>query len=242
MNIIKLNAIDSTNDYIKELIQNQFLENYTIVCAKKQTNGKGQMGAIWESEEGKNLTFSILIKDLLLDLNDIFNLNIMIAVSIFQVLTQHKIKHLSIKWANDILAGKKKIGGILIENVIKSNKEIHSIIGIGINVNQENFAHLPQASSLKCITQKEFNLDELLVDICQQVILNSKNFDSIGQNKYRKIYIENLFAIHKPMTFQFEDQNFMGIIRNVTDDGLIQIEHENDLIKTYGIKEIKMLY
>jgi len=154
MHIIKLNAIDSTNRYLKDLSVQQAVENFTIVVAENQTNGRGQRGANWEVESGKNLTFSVLIKDVLVGFEEVFNLNVVVAVSLFQTFLNLKIPNLTIKWANDILADKKKVCGILIENQFKSNSEILSIIGIGINVNQENFENLPQAISLKIFLDK----------------------------------------------------------------------------------------
>ena len=116
MHIIKLNAIDSTNSYLKELTSKQTVENFTVVMAENQTNGRGQRGANWEVETGKNLTFSVLIKDVLLNFEEVFNLYVVVAVSLFQTFIKLKIPDLSIKWANDILSDKKKICGILIEN------------------------------------------------------------------------------------------------------------------------------
>ena len=97
MNIIKLDAINSTNDYLKGLLQQQFVENFTIVTAENQTDGKGQMGSKWNVESGKNLTFSVLVKDLLLEVNQIFHLNVATAVSIIEALSFLEIKDLAIK-------------------------------------------------------------------------------------------------------------------------------------------------
>ena len=99
------------------------LANFTVVVAENQTNGRGQRGANWEVENGKNLTFSVLIKDVLLKVEEVFNLNVIVAVSLFQTLDQLKILNLAIKWPNDILADNRKIGGILIENILKSDRK-----------------------------------------------------------------------------------------------------------------------
>jgi BirA family transcriptional regulator, biotin operon repressor / biotin---[acetyl-CoA-carboxylase] ligase len=243
MTIIKLNAIDSTNTYLKNLCVAQFVDNFTIVITENQTNGKGQMGAVWETQIGKNLTFSILIKDLLISLHEIFNLNILVSISVFEALQELKIPDLSIKWANDILSDKKKIAGILIENVIKSDKEILSVVGIGLNVNQENFDNLPQASSLKNITQTEWNKDLVLKKIVNRLQSNYNLYKSNGEAILWKKYHQNLFKINVPMAF--EDKNntkFMGIIKQVLPNGLLQIETEDELLKNFDLKEIKMLY
>src|SRR6187402_1310392 len=173
MQLIKLDAIDSTNDFLKGLAAGQYLENFTVVSAENQTKGKGQMGAKWVSEIGKNLIMSVLVKDLLTDINQIYNLNVAIAVSIIEVLEKYNIPKLSIKWPNDIMSDHSKIGGILIENSIRSEGEIFSIVGIGLNINQENFDNLPKASSLFVKTGQHFDKEELLVKITEAIQRNT---------------------------------------------------------------------
>ena len=243
MHIIKLPAIDSTNSYLKELTTQQTVANFTVVVAENQTNGRGQRGANWEVESGKNLTFSVLIKDVLVSFVEVFNLNVVVAVSLFQTFSTLKISNLAIKWANDILADKKKICGILIENQFKSNSEIFSIIGIGINVNQENFTNLPQASSLKNISGKEWNKEEVLLTFLHQFQKNINLYQNEGATLFWKVYHDNLFKKNVPMAFEnVSNEKFMGIIKQVMPNGLLQIELEDDSLQLFDIKEVKMLY
>lgn len=243
MHIIKLNAIDSTNSYLKELTAKQTVENFTVVVAENQTNGRGQRGANWEVENGKNLTFSVLVKDVLLSFDEVFNLNVVAAVSLFQAFSELRIPNLAIKWANDILADKKKICGILIENQFKSNSEILSIIGIGINVNQENFSNLPQASSLKNISGQEWSKEEVLLTFLNEFQNNINLYKNEGAAYFWEVYQENLFKKNMPMAFEDNSNaKFMGIIKQVLPNGLLQIELEDDSLQLFDIKEVKMLY
>lgn len=242
MHIIKLSATDSTNDYLKQLHKENELNDYTVVTALSQMQGKGQMGTQWISESGKNLTFSVLVKNILVGQNTIFDFNVAVSVSIFQVLQAFQVPNLSIKWPNDILAENKKIGGILIENSLKPNGTIDSIIGIGLNVNQQDFKVLPLASSLKNITNTTFNLDELLLQLVHQL---QKNISQLSTEKsvFWNVYSTHLFKINTPMPFEDEFQNrFMGIIKNVTNEGKLAVMLEDDSIRYFGLKEVKMLY
>ena len=242
MHIIKLNAIDSTNTYLKEMSAKQTVDNFTVVVAENQTNGRGQRGANWEVEKGKNLTFSILIKDVLLIAEEVFNLNVVVAVSLFQTFLQLKISNLDIKWPNDILADKKKICGILIENQFKSTTEILSIVGIGINVNQENFINLPQATSLKNCTNQELNKDEILMLFLDQFQNNINLYKNEGAAYFWNSYHENLFKKNLPTAFEnAAKEKFMGSIRQVTPTGLLQLTLEDDTLQLFDIKELKML-
>ena len=242
MFIIKLDAIDSTNSYLRELLQKKKLETFTVVSAKSQTNGKGQMGATWTTEPDKNLIISILINNSVENINQIFDLNIIVALSVIAVLNSEKIPNLSIKWPNDIMSENKKIGGILIENLIKENGAINSIIGIGLNVNQTHFENLPKASSLKNSMQMDFDIDLLIEKIVVQLKDNLKNLDNFKQifwNDYNNL----LFKKDVPTVFQDANKNnFMGIIQNVNTDGTLKLLLENDKIQSFKIKEISMLY
>lgn len=242
MNIIKLSAINSTNDYLKQLLAKQYVENFTIVVAEHQTAGRGQMGAEWNVEAGKNLTFSVLIKDLLPDANAIFLLNAAVAISCVQALETFAIPNIAIKWPNDILAGNKKIGGILVENSIKSHGEIYSVVGIGINVNQENFGNLSKASSLFKITGNQFNVENLMLAVAEHLrrnvaaLLNARH-DDVWQQYHEKLYKKNV-----PMPFEKDGHRFMGIIKEVSRNGKLQVLLEDDSIAEYGIKEVQLLY
>lgn len=242
MNIIKLSATPSTNDYLKGLSATRHVENFTVVVAETQTAGKGQMGATWNAEPGKNLTFSVLLKDLLLEINEIFALNAAVAVSIADALEHLQVPNIGIKWPNDILAGNRKIGGILIENSIRNDGEIFSVAGIGINVNQTDFDGLPKAASLALIAGREFDKDALLQSITENLRRNTaallhKDSASIWNRYHSKLYKKDM-----PMPFEKDGQKFMGIIKGVTKCGSLEVQLENDSIATYGIKEVQLLY
>lgn len=243
MNIIKLDAIDSTNDFLKDLSRNQLLENFTTVVAHNQTKGKGQMGATWNSEAGKNLIMSILIKDVLQHVDEIFHLNVAVALSVIQVLEAYDIPKLAIKWPNDILSDTKKMGGILIENSFKSDNTIESVVGIGLNVNQKDFQNLPKASSLALVKEQEFDIDSISERIIAQIQTNCIGIVSNSREELWNAYHRQLFRIYIPMPFEdFAKNQFMGIIQGVTSDGKLQVLLENDVVDTFGVKEIQMLY
>jgi BirA family biotin operon repressor/biotin-[acetyl-CoA-carboxylase] ligase len=242
MQLIKLDAIDSTNEFLKGLSSNQSLENFTVVTAENQTKGKGQMGSVWDSEPGKNLIMSILIGNFVTNINRIFDINIIVSVSVIQVLEELNIPGLSIKWPNDIMSYNKKIGGILIENSIKSEGSINSIVGLGLNVNQINFENLPKASSLAVICNTTFDKDEILLKIVKKMEQNIQNWN-LNSGLFWLEYANKLFKKGFPMPFEDQNQqNFMGIIQGVSPVGKLEILLEDDSISEFDIKEIQMLY
>ena len=242
MKLIKLDAIDSTNEFLKGLSNSHLVGNFTVVTAENQTKGKGQMGSAWVSEPSKNLIMSVLVTDFLSDSNRIFDINIVASVSIIQALETFNIPELSIKWPNDIMSYNKKIGGILIENSIKSDGNINSIVGLGLNVNQTNFEHLPNATSLALTSNTIFDKQEILLKIIEKL---KQNIRSWNQNKdfMWADYTKKLFKKGIPMPFSDQNQQrFMGIIQGVSPIGKLEILLENDSIADFDIKEIQMLY
>ena len=242
MKLIKLDAIDSTNEFLKGLSNKQVVENFTVITTDNQTNGKGQMGAVWDSEIGKNLIMSVLIKDYLLDIGQIYTLNIIVSIAVIKALKKRNIPDLSIKWPNDIMSYNKKIGGILIENCIKSDGAIFSIAGLGLNVNQTNFENLPKASSMSVVANAYFDIEELLFEIMEHIEMNVL----MGIHKtepFWKEYVNLLFRKGIPMPFSGNNnRNFMGIIQGISSIGKLQVLLEDDTIFEYDIKEIQMLY
>ncbi len=243
MNIIKLNATNSTNDYLKDLIRKQFVDNFTVVVANSQEKGRGQRDAEWFSESGKNLTFSVLVRDLVVNPYDLFDLNIAVAISVFETLNVLTRKKIAVKWPNDIMADNKKIAGILIENAIQQSGEIYSVIGIGLNVNQINFNEIKSVTSLKLLDKIDFNLDKVLNILLENLLQNISLVRSKKSNLLWKKYSFNLFKKEIPTTFEDEShQKFMGIIKGVSSNGKLQVLLEDNSIKEFGLKEIKMLY
>ncbi|MFV5691902.1 biotin--[acetyl-CoA-carboxylase] ligase [Flavobacterium sp. LT1R49] len=242
MKVIKLDAIDSTNEFLKGLSNKQELENFTVVTAESQTKGKGQMGAVWASEASKNLIMSVLVKDFLSNICQVYNLNIAVSFAVITVLESYKIPDLSIKWPNDIMSYNKKIGGILIENSIKSDGTIISIVGLGLNVNQTDFENLPKASSLAAVCNKQFDKEELLFSIMDKIESNIKLWKQESDFLWSN-YTQRLFKKGIPMPFSDQNnQNFMGIIQGISPIGKLQVLLEDDSICEFDIKEIQMLY
>ena len=244
MKLIKLDAIDSTNDFLKALSSQDELDNFTVVTAENQTKGKGQMGAKWESESGKNLIMSALVKDFLYDNEQVFNLSLIVSLAVIEVLKELNIPDLSIKWPNDIMSYNKKIGGILIENTIKSDGRIVSVVGLGLNVNQTNFDVLPNASSLAVILGYDFDKELLPVLIIEKIKQKIELWES-NSAIFWTDYFNALFRKGVPMPFKnlvSSRQNFMGIIQGVSPVGKIQILLEDDSVSEFDIKEVQMLY
>lgn len=243
MKIVKLNAINSTNTFLRELARKSVVESLTVAVAENQTNGKGQFDGKWTSEVGKNLTFSILYNFLDLSIDNAFYLNCAVSLAVYDTLSKYHKEKLKVKWPNDILSSRKKLCGILIENTVSNGNITSTIIGIGLNVNQEIFPKdLPNATSLKKVTGKDIDkeklLHELLEKIKEQLLLVAEKQFTLLQKNYEQV----LYKKNQPMMFRNEiSGNFLGKILGITKQGKLIVELENETLKTFDLKEIQFM-
>ncbi len=243
MNIIKLDATASTNTYLREMLTTCDLENFTVVVAENQFAGKGQRGSNWVSEAGSNLTFSVLLKSVPVSIQRVFDLNVMVALAVVRTLKKMYDLPFFIKWPNDILSYTKKICGILIENIIKQQGEVFSIVGIGINVNQKNFSSMSKASSLSIMLEKQLDKEELLHALLQEL---AKGYQQLAEGQVALMWQEyKTFLFRKDSVSAFElpqGSRFNGIIRDVTLYGKLVVEMEDSSNAVFDLKEVKLLY
>jgi len=229
----------STNDEASRLIQNSNVLEGTVVITNNQTAGRGQRGNTWISEAGKNLTFSILIKPSFLLMKDQFYLNVAFSLGLFDYLSEALDAEVKIKWPNDILVKGKKICGILIENYVQGHNIQHSIVGIGLNVNQNSHASV-YATSMSLETGNDFKLEEVLPNLLvfletRFLQLRSKNFKKLNDD-----YLASLYWIGEKHLFEKEDEIFEGEITGIDPFGKLRI-NVNGTTEYFEVKEIQFL-
>lgn len=243
MNRIKLSATESTNSYLKELMASAGVADFTVVTTVLQSKGRGQVGAIWESEPGKNLTFSVLKLYERLGLEGHFLISICVSMALYQVLSLLGVPRLSIKWPNDILSGTSKICGILIENSVSGQEIKSSVVGIGLNVNQTSFPNQSRASSLKLVLGRELHLEELLDALLKQLEMSLAQLQEPNWQLLLDNYECLLFKKGIPATFREPDGPFFnGIIQGVTDQGKLRVLSDYGKSMEYGLKEVQLQY
>ncbi|WP_026450605.1 biotin--[acetyl-CoA-carboxylase] ligase [Aequorivita capsosiphonis] len=243
MNLIKLSAIDSTNTYLKKLAKETQLPDETVVITKHQVSGRGQMGNMWLSREGQSLTFSMFKIFERFPIEDQFMVSMATSLGILDALKALNTPAVSIKWPNDILSAKSKIGGILIENLLEGSFLKYCVIGIGFNVNETVFPNLPNASSLKLETGKDFTLEEVLQEILEKVFKRLTNLNQSNFLRLKEEYENSLFQKGAISVFETpEGLRCNGIIKGVSDIGELLVETESNPLRKFQLKEVKMIY
>jgi len=240
-NIIFLNRVDSTNNYANQLILSNAAEDGTVVMAQFQKKGKGLDGNFWESEAGKNLLSSIVLYPRFLTAGKQFQISKAISLGILEFL-EKQIGDVSIKWPNDVYVNDKKIAGILIENSIKGNYLSSSILGVGLNLNQENFKSVaPNPISLKLLTGKVYNCATVILEIKRNFYkwyekLKTGNFDEINST-----YFTHLYRRGEWQTYVKQDKYFDGRIVGIGEFGQLQLEKQNGAIEEFMFKEVSFV-
>ena len=237
----RVKTLASTNDYLAELCKQGKAEEFYTVIAEDQTDGKGQRGNSWESEPGKNLTFSIVLYPTAIEANKQFHLSMLASIAIIDTLTDYT-DGFSIKWPNDIYWHDKKICGILIENELEGQYLSQSIIGIGLNINQTEFlSSAPNPVSLYQIIGKEIDKDEVFSKIIHALLGGYKALEdnlieasSCISHLYKKfLYRKDDFHL-----YQDKDGTFEARIHDVGHDGYLYLEDTGNNIRKYAFKEI----
>ena len=233
--------IGSTNEEMNRLLVGEELEEGTVIRTAYQSAGKGHRGNTWLSDRGMNLLFSILINPGSLPAEEAFHLSRIISLALIDVIDKQEIKA-RIKWPNDILVGARKICGILIENSIVGERISHSVIGVGLNVNQGKFdAGIPAPTSLFLEKGCQFDMNLLLEDFRSsleswyQVLLYGL------KDRIMEAYLDNLYRLELPAQYSDGESVFTASIRGVLPGGELEVLLEGGEIRRYGFKEIEYL-
>ena len=238
--VIRLDQVDSTNNFAMGLLKGMPLEEGAVITTSKQTRGKGQRGNSWESQPGQNVTCSIVLKPTFLDPAKQFNLTRAVSLALTDVLSDLVPSgDVKIKWPNDLFVNEGKIAGILIENVITGNQISYSVIGIGLNVNQLDFlSGGSMATSLQKVTGKSFEVDGILKMICAAVEVRYLQLRNNSAEKIEKEYFSRLFKAGVASRFTDFTNIFEATIVDVTKDGLLVLRDANGADRKFAMKEV----
>ena len=238
-NHIKLETINSTNDYTLSLKDSLVFNEGLVVTASYQSGGNGQRGKAWESNANENLLLSVVIEPKL-KLEEQSLISRIVALSVYDLLKSIGIET-EIKWPNDILVAKQKIAGILIQNKAQGNFITHSVIGLGFNVNQLLFkAYSPKATSLRLQLNKEYEILEIQEQFLSFLSVRLMRLKK-GENQDNE-YLKALFLKDTPAAFESDKKQFMGIIKGVSESGKLLINLEDDSIAAFENQQVKYLF
>ena len=253
IDIIEKETLASTNDYARELARHLTADTaiITVITAKQQTKGRGQQGNSWESEEGKNLLFSILCHPLYIKASEQYVLSAAVALSVSEAIKEslgEKYSHdIRIKWPNDIYYKDKKMAGILIENDLSGTTIQNCIIGVGVDVNQTVFTgNAPNPVSMANISGKKYCCTNLLNSIITKFaqFLEMLKTDSETAKEqifadYMKILFRNDGSLHR---YKDADGEFMARISSVDRTGRITLIDSDGTLRRYEFKELAFYF
>ena len=227
MKRIHFESIDSTNTYLKNNYND--LDSYTFVSSDYQTHGRGRSARKWDSE-GKDLLFSLLIKDSYLYTKTNV-ISILSAYSILQILKEYGVNNVYLKWPNDVYVNDKKICGILLESVSKQSIEC-LIIGVGLNVNEESFNKDYYATSLKLQLHKDIDIEELKNRIYQRFVENINRL--IDDYDYYDEIIKYDYLRNKEVNALINNEKKLVRVKKINRDYSLCVESNNEEYNLYS--------
>jgi BirA family biotin operon repressor/biotin-[acetyl-CoA-carboxylase] ligase len=246
--IIHIRETDSTNRWLSDLNEAEREDNI-VVTTDFQTAGRGCGTNQWESMKGQNLLFSILAHPTAILARQQFAVSMMTALAITDALSKHADKGLSIKWPNDIYWYDRKLCGILIENRLSGNRLRESIIGVGLNVNQEAFfSDAPNPVSLFQITRQQTNRNRLLNELldafsrrlqeCSKMLQEDSTafYDNLNREYNRRLYRNKGFHAYRDKEGTFEAE-----LLTVEDDGTLVLSDRDHRQRRYAFKEVAFI-
>ncbi len=216
---IQLARVDSTNNYAMAQIHNGLADHGTTWFSMLQTSGKGQRGKHWNAAEGLNLIQTTVLDASTFHVSNPFVLTVMVANACYDFFSKYAGEETSIKWPNDLYWRDRKAGGILIENIIRGNKWLWAVVGIGININQTAFGDLPNPVSLKQITGKNFDTVEMGKELCSYLELHYQRYSRIGFLPALELYNQYLYQRSKTVQLKKDNVLFTCKIKEVEENG-----------------------
>ncbi|MCZ4693148.1 biotin--[acetyl-CoA-carboxylase] ligase [Ancylomarina euxinus] len=239
--IIRVEQLDSTNLHALQLIKDTNPSGGTVVMALNQTEGRGQQTNAWESESGKNLTISLILRPDFIKAQDQFQVSMIVSLGVKDYLDTYS-EDVSVKWPNDIYVSDKKIAGILIEQSIMGAYLSHSVCGIGLNINQKRFlSDAPNPISLHMLTNETYDLEKELIKLLASIenryfqLLNGKGYE------LKDDYLKAMFWMKEEHTFKDEEGQFKGQIVGISEFGQLLIQDEEKVVRTYNFKEVSFI-
>jgi BirA family transcriptional regulator, biotin operon repressor / biotin---[acetyl-CoA-carboxylase] ligase len=240
--ILYLPSCHSTNDIAAELVRGQSFAEGIVVITDEQTAGRGQRGSHWLTTRGANFTFSLVLKPTFLSISEQFLLSQAVAMGVRAYLAFHT-PIARVKWPNDLYLGGDKIGGILIENALQGTRIAHSVVGIGLNINQTDF-EVPRATSLSLVTGRPLQLTDELPLLLQQLEQYYLRLRAGHYADLRAEYLTYLVGYGRERTFQSPAEGtFRAKVVGVSEEGRLQLQHTTDLTtREYDVKELQWVW
>ncbi|MDR0710853.1 MAG: biotin--[acetyl-CoA-carboxylase] ligase [Prevotellaceae bacterium] len=243
MDVLFFDQLGSTNDKAMELLAQGCPEGLTV-AALHQTNGRGQQNACWESEKGLNLTFSIALRPTFLPAESMFYLSKIVSLGIAAQLRREGI-NAAIKWPNDIYVNDEKICGILIEQSICGDRIAQSAVGVGLNVNQRQFAHASNATSMLLCDGKTRDVKRSLKALASAIL---KHYEALkcakSKNDFAKIdgeYASLLYRSSGFFPYRSGSEVFAARITAVSPSGELTLQTSDGKQRTFGFKEVEFI-
>lgn len=237
-NLIVLDSVDSTNDYLKKL-GNEGCENGTVVAAREQTKGKGRLGRTWQSKKDDGIAFSVLLRPNVAP-SEVSAITPLAGLAVCKAIREYTKLDCVIKWPNDIIVGRKKLVGILTEMSAEFDAVEYVITGIGINVDHTSFPEeiAFKATSLLLETGRHVDKNEFLACVVEHIenefVKNNLELTPTALSEYTDLCA----TVGRSVTFQRGTRRISGMAVGVSEHGELKVMMSDGTISLVNSGEV----
>ena len=237
-NLIVLDSVDSTNDYLKKL-GNEGCENGTVVAAREQTKGKGRLGRTWQSKKDDGIAFSVLLRPNVAP-SEVSAITPLAGLAVCKAIREYTKLDCVIKWPNDIIIGRKKLVGILTEMSAEFDAVEYVITGIGINVDHTSFPEeiAFKATSLLLETGRHIDKNEFLACVLEHLesefVKNNLELTPTALSEYTDLCA----TVGRSVTFQRGTRRISGMAVGVSEHGELKVMMSDGTISLVNSGEV----
>jgi BirA family biotin operon repressor/biotin-[acetyl-CoA-carboxylase] ligase len=242
-NRIRLDGVDSTNNYAAEMLRQVGTTEGTLITANYQTAGRGQRSNAWQSEAGKNILCTYILKPTWMAVDRQFALNKAVALAVQRTIQSFCVqKSVRIKWPNDVLVNDSKVAGILIENTVSGGQIVSSLAGIGMNVNQQQISiDGKKVISIADVLKHSVSLDALQDELSAQLEavylrLRNGNDKPIAQEFSEVLYKRDVVCV-----FETREGLRNYTVRGVSEQGQLMVEDEAGVRYQFNHGEVHLI-
>lgn len=242
-NSIQLSSVDSTNNFAANLIKGTNVPDGTVILSDEQTEGRGQRGNVWQAEKGKNLTCTYILFPSFIGAVEQFDLSIAVALSIADTLLDYGVTGVGLKWPNDVRIGRKKICGVLIETSIQGRVLSNALVGIGLNLNQNNFGEGVVATSLSNELGKGVSIPEVVGQLNVRLEQRYLLLKAGKKDQQKSEYLQLLYGYRTMQQYRIVEtgEEISLEIRDVLPTGQLLLVDLSERFYEFSFKELMLL-
>ncbi|AIS10736.1 BirA family transcriptional regulator, biotin operon repressor / biotin-[acetyl-CoA-carboxylase] ligase [Pseudomonas chlororaphis] len=236
--VLAFDSIDSTNAEALRAVERGVPAPF-LVLAERQTAGRGRRGRKWVSPFAENVYYSLVLR---IDggMRQLEGLSLVVGLAVMQTLREFGIAGAGLKWPNDVLVGRKKIAGILLELVGDPADVCHVVLGVGINVNMQKTDEVDQQwTSMRLESGKQVDRNQLAARLSMMLKAYLERHQAQGFSSIQEEWEHNHLWQGNAVSLIAGVNKIDGVVMGIDQQGALRLEVDG-VEKVYSGGELSL--